>query len=96
MGVGATYCHKVVASMAGRTEGSSALLWRKDLQLNINSIFIKNKLIIFNISITGYNIAFNNAYINSDLWKVSTQAIYEVDLSKLDKHVNDLQYDKKK
>ena len=93
--VGARYSDKAVASMAGRPEGGLALLWRKDLHLNINIISTEKNVLIFNVTINGFNLVFIYVYQNSDLWKVSTQKQYLEDLNKLDWYIHDLQYDKK-
>ena len=93
VGVGARYSDKTMASMAGRPEGGLALLWRKDLHLNINIISTEKNFLIFNVNINGFNVVFINVYLNSDLWKVSTQEQYLEDLGKLDWYIHDLQYD---
>ena len=79
--------------VGGRPEGGLAILWRKDLQLKINSIFVENNFIVFSFSIYGFDVVLINVYLNSDIWEAATLNKYLESLSKLEYYLDTLNYD---
>ena len=93
VGVGATFSDRALASMAGRPEGGLAVLWRKNLKININKVSFEKRFIVLDVNINGNDIVFINVYLNSDIWKVSTQEQYLESLAKLEGYINDVKHD---